>query len=71
MVHLFQHHPARFHDRYRYRVNVEGRFSSTKRCQGPSLMARRIWTQRREYGWCMASPDAEQCARPRLRASLS
>ncbi len=71
MVRLFQHHPARFHERYRYRVNVEGKFSSTKRCQGPFLRARRIWTQRREYGWRVVSHNAELCARSRLRASLS
>ncbi len=71
MVHLYQNRPGRLNALYRYRVNVDGRFSSTKRCQAPFFRVRHIWTQRREYGWRVVAHNAELCARSRLRAELS
>jgi hypothetical protein len=55
---------------YRYRVNVEGRFSSMKRRQGAHLRARSIASQQRELGWRCVVQNLELCARSYVRAGV-
>jgi hypothetical protein len=60
----------RFGRCYRFRVNVEGRFSSMKRRQGAHLRARSMATQQRELGWRCIVQNVEMCARSYVRAGV-
>lgn len=62
--------PGWFGRCYRYRVNVEGRFSSMKRRQGAHLRARTMASQQRELGWRCVVENLEICARSYVRAGV-
>jgi hypothetical protein len=65
---LRRYHHGRFARCYRYRVNVEGRFSSMKRRQGAHLRARGLHREARELGWRCVVQNLELCARSYIRA---